>query len=148
MKSQPISACVCKAKIRNLGIRVWAGRSAPPPAHTGLICVNTFKHKEHTNSGFVADLFAEFSFLLWLLQICLKQPLLSLNALKQRTHALSNFPHFSLFCFFLIICSSAFSLIAFPIYFYVLRKIYIHILSIFSLLYKSMTLLKYGYIIN
>ena len=28
MKSQPISACVCKAKIRNLGIRVRVGRSA------------------------------------------------------------------------------------------------------------------------
>ena len=30
MKSQPISACVCKAKMRNLGIRVRVGRSAPP----------------------------------------------------------------------------------------------------------------------
>ena len=35
MKSQPISACVCKAKMKNLGIRVRVGRSAPP-AHTGL----------------------------------------------------------------------------------------------------------------
>ena len=34
MKSQPISARVCKAKIRNLGIRERVGRSAPP--HTGL----------------------------------------------------------------------------------------------------------------
>ena len=78
-----------------------------------LICVNTFEHKEHTNSGFVADLFAEFLFLLWLLQTCLKQPLLSWNTLKQRTHVLSNFSPFSLFCFLLILYSSAFSLIAF-----------------------------------
>ena len=35
MKSQPISACICKAKITNLGFRVRVGRSAPP-AHTGL----------------------------------------------------------------------------------------------------------------
>ena len=31
MKSQPISARVCKAKIRNLGIRERVGRSAPRP---------------------------------------------------------------------------------------------------------------------
>ena len=57
MKSQPISACVCKAKIRYLGIRVRVGRSAPP-AHTGLkrIWFNQFHQKFRFSINFI-DIF-------------------------------------------------------------------------------------------
>ena len=33
MKSQPVSACAFKAKLRNLGICERSGRSAPPRTH-------------------------------------------------------------------------------------------------------------------
>ena len=57
MKSQPISACVCKAKIRNLGIRERVGRSAPPPALTGLRCYldNMFPINRDIPENCVAD---------------------------------------------------------------------------------------------
>ena len=45
MKSQPVSACAFKAKLRNLGICERAGRSAPPRTHRVKTILNFLPEK-------------------------------------------------------------------------------------------------------